>query len=78
MLLNNNVTLSKSQVSFCNFRIKEEWGFSHNSWVLETRGQGNGRTIIDSVGFLIAAYERGDTCYKPFEFMWPFYGAKER
>lgn len=33
----NNATLSKSQVSFCNFRIKEEWGFSHNSCVFETR-----------------------------------------
>ena len=39
---------------------------------------GNGRTIINFVGFLIAAYELRDTCYKPFELMWPFYGAKER
>ena len=39
---------------------------------------GNGRTIINFVGFLIASYELRDTCYKPFELMWPFYGAKER
>ena len=39
MLLNTTMThyLKAKLVSITWYRIKEEWGFSHNSWVLETR-----------------------------------------